>query len=481
LVECSWNAKEKTERLQSEFVACIPVIVVDMNSQAGKYKNIRVLTFWTGLAELLNSECQLEQYIEKQGFLLSSGNSADVLMESERQLSDILSNEKDKQGALSVEASLLLGKAQYLRKAYTQSLELLTPKLLDSAVSVEDVTVRLTLLTAEGYVLRGLMLEELALQSQVSSDLMECYKKSSSLVFSLIDRDGIGAKALAGTTLDSCNWRLGDIIEIAMLKLPVLYLQTGETEQSIDHLRRVLCPTEVAVFRSYRMTAARRLAQILLRGVSESSYVPPANEFVKLLESSLVGPRLSLTSGKPAQKEIAFVPHGVTEEALLLLLIVETMVQVQAEFALFPDALAAREESHLQAMTVYDLLILALSRQEHYSPLPEIFDKAMKFSYENNHIWRQFSLALIAAGKHDHALSVLRQCHTMAEADSTILFDAAKLCINHLHMAGEAVEFSKKLIALGDDHLLSSRGYLALGVAYGKQSLEGYLVFIIGL
>jgi hypothetical protein len=71
------------------------------------------------------------------------------------------------------------------------------------------------------------MLEELALQSQVSSDLMECYKKSSSLVFSLIDRDGIGAKALAGTTLDSCNWRLGDIIEIAMLKLPVLYLQTG--------------------------------------------------------------------------------------------------------------------------------------------------------------------------------------------------------------------------------------------------------------
>jgi thioredoxin-like negative regulator of GroEL len=101
---------------------------------------------------------------------------------------------------------------------------------------------------------------------------------------------------------------------------------------------------------------------------------------------------------------------------------------------LFPDALAAREESHLQAMTVYDLLILALSRQEHYSPLPEIFDKAMKFSYENNHIWRQFSLALIAAGKHDHALSVLRQCHTMAEADSTILFDAAKLCINHLHM-----------------------------------------------
>ena len=44
---------------------------------------------------------------------------------------------------------------------------------------------------------------------------------------------------------------------------------------------------------------------------------------------------------------------------------------MQAEFALFPEALAAREESHLQAMTVYDLIIIALSRQEHYSPLPE--------------------------------------------------------------------------------------------------------------
>ena len=71
------------------------------------------------------------------------------------------------------------------------------------------------------------MLEEVAVQSQVSSDLMECYKKSSSLVFSLIDRDGIGAKAFAGNTPDNCNWRLGDILELAMLKLPVLYLQMG--------------------------------------------------------------------------------------------------------------------------------------------------------------------------------------------------------------------------------------------------------------
>ena len=45
--------------------------------------------------------------------------------------------------------------------------------------------------------------------------------------------------------------------------------------------------------------------------------------------------------------------------------------------------------------------------------------------------------------------------------------------------AGEAAGFAKKLVALGDDHILASRGYLALGVAYRKQSLEGYLLFIL--
>lgn len=46
-------------------------------------------------------------------------------------------------------------------------------------------------------------------------------------------------------------------------------------------------------------------------------------------------------------------------------------VQMQAEFALFPEVLSAREESHLQAMTVYDLLTVALSRRHDYGPLTE--------------------------------------------------------------------------------------------------------------
>ena len=38
------------------------------------------------------------------------------------------------------------------------------------------------------------------------------------------------------------------------------------------------------------------------------------------------------------------------------------------------------------------------------------------------------------AVQYDHALSVLRQCHTMAPTEATVLFDAAKLCINQLNM-----------------------------------------------
>lgn len=44
---------------------------------------------------------------------------------------------------------------------------------------------------------------------------------------------------------------------------------------------------------------------------------------------------------------------------------------MEAEFSLFPEVLAARDESHLQAVTVYDLLTVALSMREHYGPLAE--------------------------------------------------------------------------------------------------------------
>ena len=75
--------------------------------------------------------------------------------------------------------------------------------------------------------LSGILLEELAVQPQVTPELMESYEMSSSLVFNLIDRDGTGRKAFAGSGLDTCNWRLGDVLELVLLKLPVLYLHMG--------------------------------------------------------------------------------------------------------------------------------------------------------------------------------------------------------------------------------------------------------------
>ena len=56
---------------------------------------------------------------------------------------------------LNIEAAILYGKVCYVRKNYTKSLELLSLKRLDAAISMEDVTLRLILLAAEGYALRG--------------------------------------------------------------------------------------------------------------------------------------------------------------------------------------------------------------------------------------------------------------------------------------------------------------------------------------
>ena len=62
--------------------------------------------------------------------------------------------------------------------------------------------------------------------------------------------------------------------------------------------------------------------------------------------------------------------------------------------------------------------------------------------------------------------SDLSRCKFNWYRSSTDLF-------NVLFKIGEGITFAKKVVAMGDEKELSSRGYLALGIGYSLQSCEG--------
>ena len=66
----------------------------------------------------------------------------------------------------------------------------------------------------------------------------------------------------------------------------------------------------------------------------------------------------------------------------------------------------------------------------------QTFDRAMKFSFEEFHIWYQFALSLVAAEKYSRALPVLKECLRIEKQNPVVYLFAARLCFDHLHLVG---------------------------------------------
>lgn len=67
------------------------------------------------------------------------------------------------------------------------------------------------------------------------------------------------------------------------------------------------------------------------------------------------------------------------------------------------------------------------------SPRPQCLERAMKFAFEEFHLWYQLALSLMAAGKSARAVKVLKECIRLKPEDPTIPLLAVKLCIGPLH------------------------------------------------
>uniref|UniRef100_A0A8C8VLA0 Tetratricopeptide repeat protein 7B n=1 Tax=Pelusios castaneus TaxID=367368 RepID=A0A8C8VLA0_9SAUR len=420
------------------------------------------------MAELLLGESKLEQFLKENPFKQGSSprGPRPKLTEVRKHLTAALDRGNLKPEFLQ-EANLIMAKLNYVEGDYKEALNTYSMVEIDDLQLVAVSPYRLRMI-AEAYSTKGLCLEKLPISSSTSNLPMD--REQEIITYNLF-----------GSAVH--EQELGFFLETGLQRAHVLYFKNGNLTRGVNRFREILRAVETRTTQNLRMTIARQLAEILLRGMCEQSYWNPLEDPPH--QSPLDDPlrKGSNTKNYALSRrprvytgENIFCPQENTEEALLLLLISESMANRDAVLSRIPEHKNDRIISLQSASVVYDLLTIALGRRGQYEMLSECLERAMKFAFEEFHLWYQFALSLMAAGKSARAVKVLKECIRLKPDDATIPLLAAKLCMGSLHWLEEAERFAKTVVDLGDKTSeFKAKGYLALGLTYSLQATDASL------
>uniref|UniRef100_A0A673YJ23 Tetratricopeptide repeat domain 7B n=1 Tax=Salmo trutta TaxID=8032 RepID=A0A673YJ23_SALTR len=427
--------------------------------------------------DLVLGEAKLQQYLKenpiKQG--ASPRSRRPQLVEVRKHLTAALDRGNLKPDYMQ-EASMLMAKMSYVEGDYSETFNQYGKVTLDELALVEAPVYH-------DYRSIRLCLEKvLAASPSLSNynvdkdqEVITCYEKSGDIALLYLQEV---EKAL------SAGWQnrspkpgpvaqeqeLGYFLETGLQRAHVIHFKNGNLTQGVGRFREILRAVETRTTQNLRMNIARQLAEILLRGMCEQSYWssledPPS-------QSHLDDPMLR--QGAPYTKDYAlsrrprvysrdnlFCPQENTEEALLLLLISESMVRISLY-----SSRAGRFIFQVQDPR-------ALGRRGQYEMLSECLERAMKFAFEEFHLWYQLALSLMAAGKSARVVKVLKECICLKPDDPTIPLLAVKLCIGALHWLEEGECFAKMVVDMGEKASeFRAKGYLAIGLVYSLKATD---------
>ncbi|XP_067583919.1 tetratricopeptide repeat protein 7B isoform X3 [Pseudorca crassidens] len=447
------------------------------------------------MAELLLGESKLEQYLKehplRQG--ASPRGPRPQMTEVRKHLTAALDRGNLKSEFLQ-ESNLIMAKLDYVEGDYEAALNIYARVGLEDWPLTGVPPYRLRM-AADAYATKGLCLEKLPISSSTSNllvdreqDVITCYEKAGDIA--LLYLQEIERVILSNIQNRSPkpgsaphDQELGFFLETGLQRAHVLYFKNGNLTRGVGRFREILRAVETRTTQNLRMTIARQLAEILLRGMCEQSYWNPLEN--PPCQSPLDDPlrkgantkTYTLTrKARVYSGENIFCPQENTEEALLLLLISESMANRDAVLSRIPEHKSDRLISLQSASVVYDLLTIALGRRGQYEMLSECLERAMKFAFEEFHLWYQFALSLMAAGKSARAVKVLKECIRLKPDDATIPLLAAKLCMGSLHWLEEAEKFAKTVVDAGEKTSeFKAKGYLALGLTYSLQATDASL------
>ncbi|XP_034857514.1 tetratricopeptide repeat protein 7A isoform X3 [Mirounga leonina] len=274
------------------------------------------------------------------------------------------------------------------------------------------------------------------------------------------------------------DYELTYFLEAALQSAYVTNLKKGNIVKGMRELREVLRTVETKATQNFKVMAAKHLAGVLLHSLSEECYWSPLShplpEFMSKEENSFITQALR----KPHlyEGDNLYCPKDNIEEALLLLLISESMATRDVVLSRAPEQEEDRAVSLRNAAAIYDLLSITLGRRGQYVMLSECLERAMKFAFEEFHLWYQVALSMVACGKSAYAVSLLRECMKLRPSDPTVPLMAAKVCIGSLHWLEEAERFAMVVIDLGEEAgEFLAKGYLALGLTYSLQATDATL------
>ncbi|XP_069357886.1 tetratricopeptide repeat protein 7B [Maniola hyperantus] len=361
------------------------------------------------LAHFLIGEGKLEAYLDEWPPLKENIERAQRELSEARGYLTLATDEAGKKAGVALDAHLLLGKLNFACGAYDDALKHYKMAELNT-LTEKELPVRSLRIVAESYAIRGLCLELTALpgstsrykQAEREQEMIRSFEISSELSLLYLQKAGASAPTGAGATL-----------ETALQRAPLLHIRAGRLQAAIDRYRDMLTAVESASTQSLRLTLARQLAEVLMRGVTGQVYKAP--------QKVASPPQLQGTLNRRREDHVAespwkpkkyaginqFVPRNEYEEVVLLLLVGEAMAVRDAVLSQSAEFEAARVHSLQNAMAVVDLLALASVRWGQLALVLESLERAMKFSFGCGHIWRQRALATAAAARCPAAATAL--------------------------------------------------------------------------
>ncbi|XP_063804670.1 tetratricopeptide repeat protein 7B isoform X1 [Pseudophryne corroboree] len=487
-------AKKAGSRLEVEIERCRSECQWDRIHELVKQLSAKLISN-DDMAELLLGEAKLEQYMKdnpfKQG--ASPRGPRPKLTDIRKHLTAALDRGNLKSDLMQ-EANLIMAKMNYIEGDYSDALSIYARVGLDEMQLVAAPLYKLRMI-AEAFSTKGLCLEKLPSSSSTNSlhvdrdqEIITCYEKAGDIALLYLQEvERVQTANIQNrspkpgpTTPDQ---ELSFFLETGLQRAHVLYFKNGNLTRGVGRFREILRAVETRTTQNLRMTIARQLAEILLRGMCEQSYwnpleKPPSKSPLDDPLRQGLNTKSYALSRRPRvyMGENIFCPQENTEEALLLLLISESMANRDAVLSRIPEHKNDRIISLQSASVVYDLLTIALGRRGQYEMLSECLERAMKFAFEEFHLWYQFALSLMAAGKSARAVKILRECIRLKPEDTTIPLLAAKLCMGSLHWMDEAERFAKIVVDCGDKSSeFKAKGFLALGLAYSLQASDASL------
>ncbi|KAJ8716886.1 hypothetical protein PYW07_003513 [Mythimna separata] len=447
------------------------------------------------LAHFLIGEGKLEAHLEEWP------PSKENIERAQRELSDargyltLATDEAGKRAGVALDAHLLLGKLNYACGAYDDALK--HYKLAElNTLTEKELPVRSLRIVAESYAIKGLCLEQNTVpgstsrfkQAERESEMIRSFELSSDLTLLYLQRNGAGANARAGPTL-----------ETALQRVPILHIRAGRLQNAIDRYREMLNAVESISTQALRLTLTRQLAEVLMRGVTGQVYKAPEKLAVAPPQGTLSRRREDHVSDGPWKpKRYAainqFVPRNEYEEVVLLLLVGEAMAVRDAVLSQSAEFEAARAHALRNAVCIVDLLALAATRWGQLCLVLESLERAMKFSFGCAHIWRQRALATAAAAPaparpappapHTHiapgssawsagvrAAGVARRAAPLCPSDTPLRLVAANTCYR-MGWIEEGIEMAEEALAIEDkrEGSMLARCCLYTGIGYQMKA-----------